>query len=272
MYQFTVYLNWYYYIQNAEQLKTRGYYRDLKDLIETMYRENDNTKVTIVTHSLGGPVSLYFLTSISDITQEWKDKYINSFIPLSGAWSGGNEILYTEINGRDFFEDVDFISTGMLTKPILRSFQSMVWLLPHASVWNNTVIVTTPSRSYTANDYEALFRDIGFPEGYTMYQGILDINKGWPAPNVPTHCFYGVGVPTELEFIYDRGFPDAEPVRIINGDGDGDVNIESSLVCHHWANSQYPFEYTEFSGVGHRQILKNEAVLRAIENIVAVTN
>ena len=249
-----------------------GYYTGVKDLIETMYRENGNTKVTIVVHSMGGPVSLYFLTSIPDITQEWKDKYINAFVPLSGAWSGAGEIAYTEINGRDLLEDIDFISTSSLTKPILRSFQSVAWLLPRGEEWDNKVIVKTPSRSYTVNDYEALFRDIGFPEGYTMYQGILNINKGWPAPNVPTHCFYGVGVPTELQMVYDSGFPDKEPVEIIRGDGDGEVNIESSRVCHRWTNSQYPFKYTEFNGVNHRQIVSDEAVLKAIGNIVGVTN
>ena len=260
-----------YVISNAEELKGRGYYSDLKDLIETMYTENGNTKVTIVVHSMGGPVSLYFFTSISEITQEWKDKYIHSYIPLSGAWAGGNELVYSEINGRDLLEDVEFISTNLLTKPIIRSFPSTAWLLPPASVWNTEVIVKTPTRSYTANDYEALFEDMGFPEGYTMYQNLQHINSGWPAPNVPTHCFYGVGQQTEVQFIYDDGFPDEEPVEIIYGDGDGGVNIESSQVCHRWANSEYPFEYTEFS-VNHRDILKDEAVLSVIGIIVGATN
>ena len=52
----------------------------------------------------------------------------------------------------------------------------------------------------------------------------------------------------------------------------GDINIESSRVCHCWANSQHPFEYTEFNGINHRQIVSDEAVLRAIGNIVGVTN
>ena len=69
---------------STEQLNQRGYYTALKQLVEQMYKENNNTKVTLVAHSLGGPVSLYFLTSI--VTQEWKDTYIDSYIPLAGAW------------------------------------------------------------------------------------------------------------------------------------------------------------------------------------------
>ena len=255
-------------------MKIRSYYRDLKDLIETMYRENDNTKVTIIAHSMGGRVSLYFLTSVSDITQEWKDTYINSYITLAGDLAGSSAAIHAVINGMDFVKNMgmDFIITSTLTKQVIRSIQSMVWLLPHASVWNNTVFVTTPSQSYTANDYETLFKDIGFPEGYAMYQGTLDINEGWPAPNVPTHCFHGVDLPTELRYVYDSEFPDAEPVQIINGNGDGTDNIENSQVCLRWANSQYPFEHTTFSGVDHGQIVSDEAVLQAIGVIVGVTN
>ena len=41
-----------------------------------MYKENGNTKVTLVVHSMGGPVSLYFLTKV--VNQQWKDTYIHS--------------------------------------------------------------------------------------------------------------------------------------------------------------------------------------------------
>ena len=51
----------------------------LKSLNEN---KNDETKMTLMAHSMGGLVSLHFLTGISEIPQEWKDKYI-------GAWDGG---------------------------------------------------------------------------------------------------------------------------------------------------------------------------------------
>ena len=55
----------------------------------------------------------------------------------------------------------------------------------------------TPNQKYKANDYDRLFRDLGFPEGYDMFRGIEDIGT-WPPPHpsVPTHCFYSTGVPT----------------------------------------------------------------------------
>ena len=250
-------------------MEVRGYYRRLKELIERMYEENGNKKVTIVAHSMGGPVSLYFLTSIADITQKWKDKYISSYITLSGAWSGGNKALEAEISG---YGIGDFFLLNRFTKPVIHTLQSIVWLLPRASVWNSTVLVKTPKRNYTANDYKALFRDAGFRQGYSMYKGILDINKGWPAPNVTTHCFYGVAVPTDQTFIYDKRFPKANPVHTVKGDGDGTVNIESSQVCLRWAKSKYLFESATFHGVSHKKMVTDRSVLKAIGNIVGVTN
>ena len=43
------------------QLNQRGYYANLKKLVGTTYEQNNNTKVTLVFHSMGGPVYLCFL-------------------------------------------------------------------------------------------------------------------------------------------------------------------------------------------------------------------
>ena len=71
------------------------------------------------------------------------------------------------------------------------------------SVCGDTVLVTTPARSYTASDYRQLFSDIGLTDGFAMYQGIENINE------------------------------------VTMGDGDGAVNLLSSKVCLRWANSNY---------------------------------
>lgn len=41
--------------------------------------------VTLLAHSMGGPMTLIMLQRQS---QKWKDKYINTFISLSAVWAG----------------------------------------------------------------------------------------------------------------------------------------------------------------------------------------
>ena len=42
---------------------------------------------------------LYFFTQSGVVTQEWKDQFIGNFIPVAGAWSGGNVALQYKISG-----------------------------------------------------------------------------------------------------------------------------------------------------------------------------
>ena len=224
-----------------------------------MYEENGNTKVTIVIHSMGGPVSLYFLTRI--VNQEWKDMYIHSYVTLAGAWSGGNAIIQNLLSGPG-----NETIGSLELRSLYRTFPSYYLLLARPSVWNNTVLVSTPTRNYTANDLQELFTDAGYPQGYTQFS---EIPMEYPAPNVSTYCFYGLGVDTPMSLIYESqaSFPDSQP-KIINGNGDNSVNKPSSEVCLRWANSGYPFNRTVFPNVDHSEILSNAAVLRAIANIV----
>ena len=230
-----------------------------------MYADNDNTKVTIVVHSMGGPVSLYFLTSF--VSQEWKDMYIHSYVTLAGAWSGGNEIIKELLSG-PYDGSLLAMSVGNAElRSLYRTFPSFYLLLARSSVWNDTVLVSTPTRNYTANDFQQLFMDLGYSQGFTQFN---EIGMSWPAPNVPTYCFYGLGVPTPLSFIYGDVFPDAGPT-VVTGDGDASVNKPSSEVCLRWANSGYPFNRTVFPGVAHTMIYSDRAVLDSIASIVGVS-
>ena len=252
---------------SIDQLEMRGYYTQLRMLVEEMYEESGE-KVTIVVHSMGGPVTLHFLTSV--VNQEWKDQYINAFVPLSGAWSGGNSALQAEVSGGDAGLAA-LVSPEVFSelRSAFRSHQSLVWLIPQPSVWQDTVLVTTPTRNYTANDYSDLFADISYPQGFEMYTGVTSINEGFPAPNVPVYCFYGTNVLTPESFVYNSSFPDVEP-EIVFGDGDGTVNLLSSEVCLKWAQEQsQPFFSQSFPGVDHDGVVNDQVVLEAIENIVS---
>jgi len=50
-----------------------------------------------------------------------------------------------------------------------RSMPSTAWLMPYDTFWNSSeVLVYSRGRNYTVNDYQQLFNDIGFPDGYRM--------------------------------------------------------------------------------------------------------
>ena len=147
-------------------LTERGYFAALKQLVEQMYEENGNTKVVLFVASQGGPVSLYFLTKI--VSQAWKDTYIDSYIPVAAAFTGANHLIHILLTGPVLLtgtavDDVD-------TRAEDRTIPALYWLMPHASFSNDTVLVVTPSRNYTANDYKDLFADAGYAQGYKQFK------------------------------------------------------------------------------------------------------
>ena len=268
-------------MQYPVHLESLGYYSELTKLIEQMYKDGGNKKVTIVAHSMGGPVTLYFLNNV--VNQGWKDKYIHAFVPLAGAWSGGNKAVQALISGLpDLLKLTGDGSTRhmlmssslprstleKLIRDVARTLPGVFYMLPNPTVWKDKVIVNTPESSYTANDYEKLFADIGYPVGFTKYSsGIADINEDYPAPKVPVYCFYGTGIPTPETFYYSNGF-DKDP-EVTKGDGDETVNLLSSEVCLKWKSEQRQyFKSQTFPGVNHGEIVMDETVLDAVKEIV----
>ena len=262
----------------TDELEKRGYFDQLKSLTEEMYRRNGRTKVTLVVHSMGGPVSLHFLTSFSGINQAWKDKHIHAYVPISGAWAGATgavQSVISRIHGGSLPGFLMF-ARGIIDKyaiPIARKIQSLPWLFPKSSVFGNTVIVSTPSKGYRINDYEELFSDIGYTNGYRFFQGVQGINLNYPAPNVPTYCYYGVNVKTPKKYRYSKDFKPGKSTiglkpKITFGNGDSTVNIESSRVCHAWSSMRHPFTFKGYSKVNHVNIVGNSRVLADIASIV----
>ena len=257
-------------ITPADELDRLGYFDRLQSLIEEMY-EVEGEKVTIVAHSMGGPTTLYFLNR--KVTQEWKDQYINAFVPLSGAWSGGNQALGVLLSGLDVTPHSIFLHDYIKDlSPAAQSMESLLWMLPNPGVWGDEILVTTPIRSYSANQYREMFSDIGRIEDYSKLERVLQINGDYPSPNVPVHCFYGGNLTTPEAFHYDLGFPASKIVNITSGYGDDTVNLQSSEVCLRWSNQLAPFTSRVFPFVGHLQMTTDQAILNAIAEIVGIDN
>ena len=78
----------------ADELKE--FLTKYKALVEETYYMNDNTKVVLLGHSMGNPITLYLLNHVSE---EWKNKFIKSFISLAGVWGGAAKSIRLMITG-----------------------------------------------------------------------------------------------------------------------------------------------------------------------------
>ena len=73
-----------------------AFYKNFSNLVEDTYRINNNSRVLLVAHSMGNPVTLYFLNHQS---QAWKEKYIQGFVTLAGVWGGAVKTLRLMASG-----------------------------------------------------------------------------------------------------------------------------------------------------------------------------
>ena len=249
-------------------LEKNCYYENVKQLIETMYAENGNSSVTIVTHSMGSPVMLYFLTNV--VGQWWKDKYLKAFVPLSGVWKGTVAILISIVTGDP--QGVPGVPTSTI-RHLQRSSPSSYFLMPipDQDIWHGSdTIVITPDKNYTIYDYPTLFDDLLYPVGYDQYKAVPSFLTTLSPPNVDTYCYYGMDIPTPATLVYkERQFPDTFP-SFITGNGDGLVNDVSLQACSIWKETQsHKVKILSFPGIDHLGIVTDSVVLQAVLDIVS---
>jgi len=241
----------------------QNYFKMLKNLIEEMYRTNGDAPVTIISHSMGGLFSLHFLQQQS---QTWLDRHIHRFIPLNTPWTGAALQLNTYASGYNM--EISLIDP-LVIREEQRSYETGVYILPLPTTWHdkNQVLVSTPTRNYTVQDYPQFFNDIGFPQGWDMMSSILNLTP-LTHPRVRTSCVYSVGVDTPVGFIYGEGFPDEQPRRIM-GDGDGTVTKESAETCRKFLTRDGD-SVMVFKGLNHGAILKDQTVFSFIGSQIVI--
>jgi len=129
----------------------------LKALIEET-AEATGKRVSLLSHSMGCLQALYLL---SKQTQEWKDKFIEKWIPLSGPFGGAAKEWRLLASGDNEGLPVD----ALTIREEQRSYETNFWLAPVPRWFGDQVMVSTPKRNYTAQDYDAFFDDIGYSAG-----------------------------------------------------------------------------------------------------------
>lgn len=133
--------------------ENKEWFIKMKHLVEETYTLNDDTPITLIVHSMGGPMTLLFLQMQS---QQWKDQYIRRVISLAGAWGGSVKALKCFAVGDDlgaFALSGDKMRAEQITNP------SLAWLMPNPLLWKpNEVMVRSLSRSYTMDQLKDFFQ------------------------------------------------------------------------------------------------------------------
>ena len=253
-----------------DSLRKLGYYNKLRNLIEKTYNNNRNTSVTLICHSLGCPTILYFLNT--EVSKEWKDKYIHHLITLAGAWGGSILTIKSLISGSNFM--IPTIAPLSLRLPE-RTLPSNYFLLPSKEVFDiDTPVVTVGDMDYTLTDINQLFTNLNISNANTIWKQVSSLNKGFSDPKVPVYCIFGNSVPTGEKLIYSQsGFPDKAPT-LVTGAGDGSVNLVSLQVCLKWKDSRTGFQHLVIdSDKGeHSAIINSPQVLSIISSIIRIGN
>jgi hypothetical protein len=234
----------------------------VKEMVEDAF-EKSQTKVILLTHSLGALFGHYFLTHVVDA--EWKDKFIQAWIPIAPAYGGVILGLKQLISGDT--GGIPWLS-GKDLKDEQRSYECSLWLLPREELYQDQVLVKWKDRAFTAQDYDKLFALAGFSTFGVQWDRIENLTTWSPErqlkdPNVTVYPIYGNGVDTPVQYDYTQ--LDREPTVVSDQAGDGTVSLSSLQAGNHWLNAQEPLVV---NGVSHTDILSNKESLLHILKVV----
>lgn len=124
----------------------------MKQLVEETYELGGQQRITLLVHSMGGPMSLVFLQKQ---TQAWKDKYIARIISLAGAWAGSAKSIKVFAIGDDLGS---FALSGSTLRPEQISSPSLAWLMPSPHLWrDDEILVTAPGKVYRMSNIKEFF-------------------------------------------------------------------------------------------------------------------
>lgn len=125
----------------------------MKQLVEDTYELNGQQRITLLVHSMGGPMSLVFLQKQ---TKVWKDKYIARMISLAGAWAGSAKAVKVFAMGDDLGS---FALSGSVLKAEQITSPSLAWLLPSPYFWKpDEILVNTPNKVYKMSNLKEFFK------------------------------------------------------------------------------------------------------------------
>ncbi|KAH7827936.1 putative lysophospholipase III [Monocercomonoides exilis] len=257
-------------LANAKQVMSNGMYAQLKDLIERAYSLNDGKKVHVLGHSCGCIFLRQFLSDY--VTNEWKKKYIASFISTNGPYSGSVEAFAHLAAPRKW--SIPTLSAKQVHK-LVQGFAGLYWMLPNTNAFSPSKVVARIPATNTVITVENMTSAFSSTGRWLKLKGVEMTQKyisHMEPPRVPVHIFVSNGKNTTKEVVYDGSSNEwwKKTGRDVMQDGDGTVPIESLLAPANWKTMQdESVQLTVIHKESHQGILSCKQYLNSVRDIVS---
>jgi len=245
------------------KMPTDEWKNDVRQLIENAV-ESTGKKAVIFSHSMRGPVSYMFLMSQS---LEWRQKYIQRYIPVAPVWTGTNIIPFAMITNKILNISFElFSSIGY----IFRDLEGAYVLAPSLTYYPDTLVATTDINTYTAKNLSMLLERVGVKNAEVLTRNVQDqlVKYKYEHPGVPVTTIWSTGVNTLGPF---RWFKDSQvgvdeplPQWI---EGDGLVPLDSLTYAYKVWSAGPHADITEgiaVPGTNHGSITNNNVTIHYV--------
>ena len=196
---------------------------DFQSAVEDAVAAAGGRPALIVAHSMGNPMTHYFLQQMSS---SWKQAHVEAWLAACGPFDGAAVAVKAMLSGYDFGISILTNKEGLEIGPYLGG---TFYLLPRSdSLWG-TVVQTLQGKNFTASQLPSLLSLSGVQDAEAKYASAA---ADWSTadPRVPVWLVAGSLLATETGFQYDDSSFTYGPLKTTYGSGDGTVPLMSALL------------------------------------------
>lgn len=217
----------------------------------------------IIGHDLGAVVANYFLVGAM---QEWKDRFINKFLSISGTFGGCPKALRAVLSGVSAPGNASNFNLAVKTS------SGLSLMLPHPKIYGNMPLIEYNQMTYTSQDIPKLVETVSSDAANVMKisEKVRDVSMN--PPGVEVHILAGSNLDTESSYRYnlslvnepDKNAPFYQLELPFNQkfnypdrfQGDGTMPKFALEYPIWWSKyQQQPVYFQFFTGVEHTKIL-----------------
>ncbi len=165
----------------------------LTKLIEKNCAMQENPAI-LIGHDLGAVVANYFLVNA---VQEWKDRFINKFISVSGAFGGCPKALRAVLSG------VSTPGNSRNFNVAVKASSGLSLMLPNPMIYGSEPIIQFNQLSYSSKDIPKMIESVSNEAAKILKISENVRDTSMKAPGVEVHILGGSDLDTESSYKYN---------------------------------------------------------------------